>query len=197
MTTREFWKVCKKLANEERLDVLRHVILSPADEGITVGQIADVVRLGQPATSIYLAQLQNDCGLVSSFREGRYSLYRAKPDSSDERLAMLSAALWKYFAGESVGFVFINGRRPSPPPFLAILPALANKDRVKVLRAVRDGKCTNKASVMAATGMTELNVRRHLECLFECGLAEGGFSGFSWKEPTDSLSKLFISLSLA
>jgi DNA-binding transcriptional ArsR family regulator len=81
MKTREFWKVCKKLANEERLDVLRHVILSPADEGITVGQIADVVRLGQPATSIYLAQLQNDCGLVSSSREGRYCLYRAKPDS--------------------------------------------------------------------------------------------------------------------
>ena len=72
--SKPFWKVCKKLANEERIDVLRHVMISLEEEGIPVGQICDMVKLGQPATSTYLAQLQNDCGLVASTREGRYCL---------------------------------------------------------------------------------------------------------------------------
>ena len=48
-----FWKICKKLANEERIDVLRQVMISPEKDGLPVGQISDMVRLGQPATSIY------------------------------------------------------------------------------------------------------------------------------------------------
>ena len=61
-----FWKVCRKLANEERLDVLRRVMISSTKQGLSVGQVSDMVRLGQPATSTYLAQLQNDCGLSLS-----------------------------------------------------------------------------------------------------------------------------------
>ncbi len=197
MRAREFWRVCRKLANEERLDVLRRVMIASVDEGLSVGQVADVVRLGQPATSVYLAQLQNDCGLVESARNGRYCLYRAAPDSSDERIVTLFEALRRYFRNESAGFVFTNGRRPEPPPFLSILPALANADRVKVLRAVREEGRTNKNNLMSVTDFTELNVRRHLECLLECGLAEGSFADLAWKEPVDDLSRLFIQLSLA
>ena len=197
MKTREFWKVCKKLANEERLDVLRRVMIASVDEGLSVGQIADVVRLGQPTTSVYLAQLQNDCGLVTSTRDGRYCLYRATPDASDERISSLFTALREYFRNESAGFAFVNGRRPSAPQFLSILPALANEARVRVLRVVRDEKHTDKNHIMSATGLTELNVRRHLECLLECGLAKGCFADISWIEPSDNLSKLFIQLSLA
>ena len=42
MKARELWKVCRKLANEERLDVLRRVMITSVDEGLSVGQIADV-----------------------------------------------------------------------------------------------------------------------------------------------------------
>ena len=81
METRAFWKVCKKLANEERIDVLRKVMTAFETDGLPVGQIADAVRIGQPATSTYLAQLQNECGLVACARTGRYCLYRSKDDN--------------------------------------------------------------------------------------------------------------------
>ncbi len=60
MKRREFRDVCRKLANEERVDVLRRVMIS-SEEGLSVGQVADMVRLEQPATSVYLAQLERDC----------------------------------------------------------------------------------------------------------------------------------------
>ena len=151
--SKPFWKVCKKLANEERIDVLRHVMISLEEEGTPVGQISDMVKLGQPATSTYLAQLQNDCGLVASTREGRYCLYRAAPDVSDERIVTLFAALQKFFRAESAGFVFVNGRRPKPPPFLSVLPALANEARVRLLQIVKTEKRTDKSTLMKSTGM--------------------------------------------
>ena len=192
-----FWKVCRKLANEERLDVLRRVMISSTKEGLSVGQVSDMVRLGQPATSTYLAQLQNDCGLVASTRDGKYCLYRAEPDPTDERLTRLCAALQKFFRDESADFVFVNGRRPKPPPFLSILPALANEARVRLLQIVRTEKRTDKPRLMKATGLTELNVRRHVACLSDCGLAEISGSEIVWREPSDPLSRLFIQLSLS
>ena len=194
--SKPFWKVCKKLANEERIDVLRHVMISLEEEGIPVGQISDMVKLGQPATSTYLAQLQNDCGLVASTREGRYCLYRATPDVSDERIVTLFAALQKFFRAESAGFVFVNGRRPKPPPFLSVLPALANEARVRLLQIVKTEKRTDKSTLMKSTGLTELNVRRHVACLVDCGLAEINGGEIVWCEPSDPLSCLFIQLSL-
>ena len=194
--SKPFWKVCKKLANEERIDVLRHVMISLEEEGTPVGQISDMVKLGQPATSIYLAQLQNDCGLVASTREGRYCLYRATPDVSDERIVTLFAALQKFFRAESAGFVFVNGRRPKPPPFLSVLPALANEARVRLLQIVKTEKRTDKSTLMKSTGLTELNVRRHVACLVDCGLAEINGGEIVWCEPSDPLSCLFIQLSL-
>ena len=192
-----FWKVCRKLANEERIDVLRHVMISPEKEGLPVGQISDMVRLGQPATSIYLAQLQNDCGLVTSTRDGKYCLYRATPDASDERIVTLFAAMQKFFRAESSGFVFVNGRRPKPPHFLSILPALANEARVRLLKIVKAEKRTDKPTLMKSTGQTELNVRRHVACLVDCGLAEINGSEIIWRDPSDPLSRLFIQLSLS
>ena len=192
-----FWKVCRKLANEERIDVLRHVMISPEKEGLPVGQISDMVRLGQPATSIYLAQLQNDCGLVASTRDGKYCLYRATPDASDERIVTLFAAMQKFFRAESSGFAFVNGRRPEPPPFLSILPALANEARVRLLKIVKAEKRTDKPTLMKSTGQTELNVRRHVACLSDCGLVDINGSEIIWRDPSDPLSRLFIQLSLS
>ena len=93
MKKREFWKVCKKLENKERLDVLRKVMTLPEDGGLPVGQIADEVHAGQPATSIYLAELQDVCGLVASCRAGRYNLYYPAPDASDAKAVTLFKAL--------------------------------------------------------------------------------------------------------
>ena len=126
MKAREFWKVCKKLSNEERLDVLRKVMSSPEEGGLPVGQIADAVRLGQPATSTYLAELQDVCGLVASRRAGRYCLYYPAPDISDAKAVALFKALTRFFLAERAGWAPINGSRPLTPRFLSVLPARAH-----------------------------------------------------------------------
>ena len=197
MKTREFWKVCKKLANEERIDVLRKVMAASEKEGLPVGQIADAVRLGQPATSTYLAQLQNECGLVACTRAGRYCLYRAEPDAADAKSVALFQALKRFFRTETTGWTFANGARPPAPTFLAVLPALANAMRVQVLRFVRAEKRTDRVKVIAATGFSDINVRRHLACLPSCGLVENEDGDVFWREPADALSRLFIELSLS
>ena len=197
MKTREFWKVCKKLANEERIDVLRKVMAASEKEGLPVGQIADAVRIGQPATSTYLAQLQNECGLVACTRAGRYCLYRAEPDAADAKSVALFQALKRFFRTETTGWAFANGARPPAPAFLAVLPALANAMRVQVLRFVRDEKRTDRVKVIAATGFSDINVRRHLACLASCGLVENEGEDVFWRETADALSRLFIELSLS
>ena len=137
MKAREFWKVCKKLSNEERLDVLRKVMSSPEEGGLPVGQIADAVRLGQPATSTYLAELQDACGLVASRRAGRYCLYYPAPDISDAKAVALFKALTRFFLAERAGWAPINGSRPLTPRFLSVLPALANATRARLLGFIR------------------------------------------------------------
>ena len=96
MKTREFWKVCKKLANEERIDVLRKVMAASEKEGLPVGQIADAVRLGQPATSTYLAQLQNECGLFigNIYGGGHITDYTPNdPDIRSPKVMVLNATV--------------------------------------------------------------------------------------------------------
>ena len=166
-------------------------------EGLPVGQIADAVRIGQPATSTYLAQLQNECGLVACTRAGRYCLYRAEPDAADAKSVALFQALKRFFRTETTGWAFANGARPPAPAFLAVLPALANAMRVQLLRFVRDEKRTDRVKVIAATGFSDINVRRHLACLASCGLVENEGEDVFWREPADALSRLFIELSLS
>jgi DNA-binding transcriptional ArsR family regulator len=197
MSKRAFWKVCKKLANEERIDVLRKVMCSPEEEGVPVGQIADAVRIGQPATSTYLAELKDVCGLVDCTRAGRYCLYRAVPDYSDEKAVKIFHVLRKSFREEMHGWVSANGARPPAPPYLCILPALANEKRVRLVAFIRSERRTAQKEIANATGLSELNVYRHLICLVACGLVDMDGERVTWREPVDPVSSTFIELSLA
>ena len=195
MKEREFWKVCKKLNNEERVDVLRRVMAALDQDGLPVGQISGFVRIEQPATSTYLMQIENDCGLVSSKRAGRYCLYRAEPDHADEKASCLFAALKRYFVKETRGFEFVNGNRPEKPAFMAVLPALANKVRAKVVGILREKGRMDKPALMKETGLGELNISRHMACIVECGLSVIEAGAYVWREPDDEISRLFIQLS--
>ena len=197
MKKREFWKVCKKLANEERLDVLRKVMTLPGEGGLPVGQIADEVHAGQPATSIYLAELQDVCGLVASCRAGRYNLYYPAPDASDAKAVTLFKSLRKYFFAERVAWASVNGTRPPAPKFLSILPALANATRVHLLGLIRIKGRTDLAQIGQWTRLTELNLRRHLSYIVTCGLANVCGDDVIWREPSDETSRILIDLSLA
>ena len=195
MKEREFWKVCKKLNNEERVDVLRRVMAALDQNGLPVGQISDLVRIEQPSTSTYLMQLENDCGLISSKRAGRYCLYRAEPDHADEKASRLFAALKRYFVKETRGFEFVNGNRPEKPAFMAVLPALANKTRTKVVGILREKGRMEKSALMKTAGLGELNIIRHMACIVECGLAWIEDGVYVWLEPEDEIARLFIQLS--
>ena len=196
MKTREFWKVCKKLANEERLDVLRKVMTMPEEGGLPVGQIADAVHAGQPATSIYLAELHDTCGLVASCRAGRYCLYYPAPDASDAKAVALFEALRKFFLAERAAWASVNGSRPPASKFLSVLPALANATRVRLLGFIRAEGRTDRAKIGKVTGLTELNLRRHLSCIATCGLVNVCGDDVVWCEPSDETSRTLIDLSL-
>ena len=197
MKAREFWKVCKKLANEERLDVLRKVMTFPEDGGLPVGQIADAVCVGQSTTSAFLAELQDTCGLVASCRTGRYSLYYPMPDASDARIVELFEALRRFFHAERACWASVNGIRPPTPRFLSILPSLANATRVRLLSFIRAERQICRTKLGKATGLTELNLRRHLSCIVACGLANICGDDIIWCEPSDETSRILINLSLA
>ena len=195
MKEREFWKVCKKLNNEERVDVLRRVMAALDQDGLSVGEIADLVRIEQPATSTYLMQLENDCGLISSTRAGRYCLYRAEPDRADEKVSRLFGVLRSYFKKETLGFEFVNGRRPKKPAFMSVLPALANKTRAKVVDILRKNGRMDRARLMKETGLGDLNFIRHITCIIECGLSMFEDGVYVWCEPEDEVARLLIQLS--
>ena len=196
MKKREFWKVCKKLANEDRLDVLRKVMTLPEEGGLPVGQIADAVHAGQPATSIYLSELQDTCGLVASCRAGRYCLYYPAADTSDAKAVALFKTLREFFLAERAAWASVNGTRPPTPRFLSILPALANATRVRLLGVIRAEGRTDRAKIGKATGLTDLNLRRHLSCIVTCGLANVCGDDVVWCEPSDETSRILLDLSL-
>ena len=183
MRERDFCNVCKRLSNAERWSVLRQVAISADGFGSKVGDISANTHLGVSATSQYLSQLEDECGLVASRREGRYVCYEFVQDREDSRAVELGAALRKHFCGG-------DGHE------VLILPALANEARVGVVAALRKVGRATKAELQKMTGLTEINVRRHLGVMINVGLAEQSGQGFSFVEPRDELARLFLGLSL-
>ena len=65
----------------------------------------------------------------------------------------------------------------APPRLLATLfRGLADPARLSCLLALRDGPRT-VSEVVAATGLSQPNVSKHLACLRDCGLAQAERSG--------------------
>lgn len=61
----------KQLANAARLRIL----CSLMEEGRTVGELSDIVRLSQSAVSQHLAKMK-EAGLVEATRDGQSMIYR-------------------------------------------------------------------------------------------------------------------------
>jgi len=162
----DFCNLCKRLSNPERWHVLGIVAMADRDFGLIVTDISNRTRLGVSATSQYLAQLEDECGLVRSKREGRYVSYCFEAGTADARIAKLGVPLWRRFCIEGGATV-------------SILPALANANRLKVVAALRKAGLASKAELQKATGMTEINVRRHLSIMLDAGLAVSDGLSFS------------------
>jgi len=190
-----FANFCKRLANRERFDVLRQVACAMTDEGLTVGEISDLVRLKQPATSQYLAQLESECGLVRAQREGRYVVYRFAPNPAFAPAVELGPLLGRYFRDEAAAHHFRRGRMDDPP-FLRTFDALGNADRARVALFLRGQRSATKVDVQVALKLTELNARRHLSGLCDRGFLALDNPAFRWLEPPDSISRNLLDFCL-
>lgn len=82
-------QILRLLANERRLLVLCHLV---TEGEVTVGRLAEMVGLSQPALSQHLARLRAD-GLVATRREGTTIHYRV----ADPRVGRILATLRDIF----------------------------------------------------------------------------------------------------
>ena len=189
----EFWNTCKRLSNPERVDMLRVVMSADAERGITVGGVADIVRYNDSAVSQYLAQLEDECGLVHQYRDGRYVYYRPWTDGPESAMV---AALRKYFLSEDSHEVWYNGRRPRAPEFVSALPALANETRLRIVRYLRGNREATMNELMHALGLTDNNARRHVRIIAQSGFCRVAAGVVVWKEPRDRLTAKFLERAL-
>jgi len=192
MTNRKLWNVCKRLCNAERIDALRKVMI--ALEPPTVSGLADCLRIKEPATSQYLAQLADECGLVVAERFGRYVTYRPEADPEDSKSEILVHLLKDYFRREA-DTLHLPFATPQPPPtFVSQLPALANEDRARICCHLRHTRSMTVPSLIKFLGQCESGVRRHLKIISVCGMGELQGATFIWHEPRDPMIKAILDL---
>lgn len=192
MINRKLWYVCKRPCNAERIDALRKVMISL--EPPSVSHIADCLRIKEPATSQYLAQLEGDCGLIVAERFGRYVTYRPGADLEDPQSETLVRLLKDFFRRE-VDTLHLPFATPQPPPpFVSQLPALANEDRARICCHLRHTGSVTVPSLIRFLGQCESGVRRHLRIISESGMGELHGATFTWREPNDPVTKAILDL---
>ena len=190
----DFFNLCKRLANRERLNLLRKVMSTPLQEGLTVADLADM-SWQKPATArLHLHVLEDECGLVESVHEDRYVTYRTRRNVQDPDLQRLVPALVKFFRGEGHGGCDVNGLKAPDPAFAKLLPALSDENRVRVLFEIRKGGAVSRHGLLAWCGSPEPELRQHLQALTKAGLVVKNGDLISFVEPVDSLSQLFPSI---
>ena len=190
----DFCNLCKLLMNRERLNLLRKAMMAPCREGLPVSRLADMAWLKPATARRHLRILVEDCGLIEEVRDGRLVSFRARENADDENLRRLVSALLRFFLVEGRGGCDVNGEMASDPPFVTLLPALSNVVRVRMLSEIRKDGSLARQALVARCGLPESDLRRHLRILLESGLVSVKDDVFSFVEPADTLSQLFLSI---
>ena len=193
---KDFNNICRRLANPMRVNLLRTVMASPERDGLPVYQLADLAFMKTPAACQYLIHLEEECGLVESTRAGRYVLYRTRRNVADPDLSRLVRALSSFFRAEGRGACDVNGARASDPAFVRLMPALANAKRVQALSEIRAAVRISAPEIQRRCSLSAVAVRRHLLVLAKSGVVKDDGEAYSFAEPSDRLSRLFLSLAL-
>ena len=191
----DFFNLCKRLANRERLNLLRKVMSTPLQEGLTVSNLADMTWLKPATARAHLHVLEDECGLVESVHEDRYVTYRTRRNVQDPDLQRLVPALVKFFRGH--GGCDVNGLKAPDPAFAKLLPALSDENRVRVLFEIRKGGAVSRHGLLAWCGSPEPELRHHLQALTKAGLVVKNGDLISFIEPPDSLSQLVLLIAFA
>ena len=189
-----FFNLCRWLANRERLNLLRKVMSTPLQEGLTVSNLADMTWLKPATARTHLHVLEDECGLVESVHEDRYVTYRTRRNVQDPDLQRLVPALVKFFREEGRGGCDVNGLKAPDPAFAKLLSALSDENRVRVLFEIRKDGLISRAELLARCGLAEPELRRHLQALTKAGLVMKDGDLILFAESSDQLSQLFLSI---
>ena len=166
----DFFNLCKRLANRERLNLLRKVMSTPLQEGLTVSNLADMTWLKPATARLHLHILENACGLVESVHEDRYVTYRTRRNVQDPDLQRLVLALVKFFREEGRGGCDVNGLKAPDPAFAKLLSALSDENHVRILFEIRKVGQSSRAELLTLCGLAEPELRHHLQALPKTGL---------------------------
>lgn len=188
--------LCRRLANRERLNLLRKVMMSPERDGLSAAHLADMTWLKPATARLHLRVLADECGLVEPVRDGRYISFRTRREPECAALRRLVPALVAFFRTEGRGGCDVNGHKASAPAFAKLLLPLSCPFRIHVLRAVRDEGPLAEEALRRQCGLSVADAKRHLRILSESGLVAANDGAFSFAEPTDSLSRLLVSIAL-
>ena len=189
-----FFNLCKRLANRERLNLLRKVMSIPLQEGLTVSNLADMTWLKPATARLHLHILEDECGLVESVHEDRYVTYRTRRNIQDPDLQRLVPALVKFFREEGRGGCDVNGLKAPDPACAKLLSALSDENRVRILFEIRKEGSISRTELLTRCELAESDLRHHLQALTKTGLVVKDGDSISFVEPSDSLSQLFISI---
>lgn len=191
-----FANLCRRLANRERLNLLRKVMSSPERDGLPAAHLADMTWMSPAAARQHLRVLDAECGLVESVRDGRAVLFRPHLAAADEGLRRLVSALAEFFRAEGRGGCDVNGVKPPDPAFAKILRPLSDAGRVRLLLAIREAGTISKEALRKRSGLSAEDFRRGILTLSECGIVAVSGEDVSFSEPADPLSRLFVSIAL-
>ena len=189
----DFFNLCKRLANRERLNLLRKVMSTPLQEGLTVANLADMAWLKPATARLHLHVLEDECGLVESVHEDRYVTYRTRRNVQDPDLQRLVPALVKFFREEGRGGCDVNGLKAPDPAFAKLLSALSDENHVRIQFEIRKEGSISRTELLTSCGSPEPELRRHLQVLAKAGLVVKDGDSISFVEPADSISQLFLS----
>ena len=190
----DFCSLCRRLANRERLNLLRKVMMSPERDGLSAAHLADMTWMKPATARVHLRVLADECGLVESVRSGRFVTFRARRDPGDATLRRLVPALVAFFRAEGRGGCDVNGAKAPDPAFARLLRPLSDVRRVRLLCAIRDEGPLMASELRSRCGLSAEEVTRHLKVLSGAGLVAEKDRGVSFVEPSDPLSCLFVSL---
>ena len=192
----DFCNLCRRLANRERLNLLRKAMLSPEPDGLPAAHYADMTWLSPATARQHLRVLEEECGLIESVRDGHLVSFRVRRDSDDPRLRRLIPSLIAFFREEGRGGCDMNGAKAPDPAFAKLLLPLSDASRVHLLRVIRDEGPLKEAEIRNRCGLSAEDMKRHCCALAESGLVVACDQGVTFVEPSDPLSRLFVSLAL-
>lgn len=180
----EVWELCRKLANPERLSLLRRVC--EARDGLNVGIAQDGSdALKQSGTSQYLGQLWK-LGLIRRVRSGRFVNYYADAENAHATIRDVAVALQERFRAEAGG-----GDRDEG--YLPVMRVMGNAMRARIVGLLATEGQANREYVCDRLGLDFRTLDRHLKPAIDMGLVEcDAGDNLRIVPPSDPIAQLIV-----